>query len=105
MPPSRSMFSSMSVKGKFLAGMYTESDGRGEPFKAVPALARAARRAGAVIAENCAVRTLDVEGGRFGRRGGEAHLAVVGPVMPARASLAGGGRDPRLGRHVQGVPG
>ena len=40
-----------AIKGNFLGGMYTESDGRGEPFEAVPALARAARRAGAVIRE------------------------------------------------------
>jgi len=53
-----------NVRGNFTAGMITESDGRGEPFVAIPALARAARAVGAVIAEDCAVRVLDVEGGR-----------------------------------------
>ena len=48
----------------WLGGMITPTDGKGEPFVAVPALARAAQREGAVIAEACAVRTLDVEGGR-----------------------------------------
>jgi glycine/D-amino acid oxidase-like deaminating enzyme len=46
------------------AGMITETDGRAEPFVAVPALARAAQRAGAVVIENCAARTLDIQAGR-----------------------------------------
>ena len=50
--------------GEWAGGMITPSDGRAEPFVAVPALARAAERAGAIIVENCAVRTLDVAGGR-----------------------------------------
>jgi glycine/D-amino acid oxidase-like deaminating enzyme len=54
-----------NLSGNFLGGMITESDGRGEPFVAVPALARAAQSAGARIRENCAVRTLDIEGGRI----------------------------------------
>ena len=45
--------------GEWAGGMITPSDGRAEPFLAVPALARAAERAGAIIVENCAVRTLD----------------------------------------------
>ena len=35
-----------------------------EPQKAVPAIAEAARRQGAKIAENCAVRGLDIAGGK-----------------------------------------
>ena len=52
------------LPGDFAGGMLTASDGRGEPFAAVPALARAAGRLGAKIAEDCAVRTVDVQGGR-----------------------------------------
>jgi glycine/D-amino acid oxidase-like deaminating enzyme len=52
------------VSGRWSAGMVTETDGRAEPFVAVPALARAARRAGATVVENCAVRCLDLAGGR-----------------------------------------
>jgi len=52
------------VRGDWLAGMVTETDGRAEPFVAVPALARAARQLGASIIEDCAVRTLDIEAGR-----------------------------------------
>jgi glycine/D-amino acid oxidase-like deaminating enzyme len=53
-----------NIKGNWLGGMITPTDGKGEPFVAVPALARAAQRNGAAIAETCAVRTLDLEGGR-----------------------------------------
>jgi glycine/D-amino acid oxidase-like deaminating enzyme len=49
------------IEGKWLGGMVTPSDGRGEPFGAIPALARAAQRAGVAITENCAVRTLDIQ--------------------------------------------
>ncbi len=44
--------------------LYTASDMRAEPWLAVPALARAAVREGAVIVEHCAVRAVDVAGGR-----------------------------------------
>ena len=52
-----------NVKANFVGGMVTETDGRAEPFVAVPALARAAREQGAVVIEACAVRTLDIENG------------------------------------------
>ncbi len=47
-----------------LAGaLYTESDGRAEPQKAAPAIARAAERAGATILTACAVRGVETSGG------------------------------------------
>jgi glycine/D-amino acid oxidase-like deaminating enzyme len=49
---------------RFPAALYTKTDGRAEPQKAVPALAAAARAAGATVVENCAVRGLDLAGGR-----------------------------------------
>ena len=49
---------------KYGAALYTKTDGRAEPQKAVPALAAAARAAGAVMVEHCAVRGLDLTGGR-----------------------------------------
>lgn len=52
------------VHGDWVGGMITPSDGCGEPFVAIPALARAAHRAGATIIENCAVRTIDEAAGR-----------------------------------------
>ncbi len=50
--------------GQWVGGLYTPSDGRAEPFVAVPAIARAAQRLGAKIREDCAVRTIDVQAGR-----------------------------------------
>ncbi len=44
-------------------GMYTSSDGRAEPFTAVPAIARATQNNGVKIIENCAVRTVETEAG------------------------------------------
>jgi glycine/D-amino acid oxidase-like deaminating enzyme len=44
--------------------MLTESDGRAEPHKATPALARAVTRAGGTVLTGCAVRGLDLEAGR-----------------------------------------
>jgi glycine/D-amino acid oxidase-like deaminating enzyme len=48
----------------FEGALLTEGDGRAEPQKAVPAMAAQARRRGAKIVENCAVRGLDLAAGR-----------------------------------------
>jgi len=50
--------------GQWTGGMYTASDARAEPFKAVPAIAKALQARGALIRERCAVRSLDVAGGK-----------------------------------------
>jgi glycine/D-amino acid oxidase-like deaminating enzyme len=44
--------------------MMTLSDGRAEPHKATPAIARAAERSGATILPGCAVRGIETSGGR-----------------------------------------
>ena len=44
---------------RFKAALYTKSDGRAEPQKAAPAIAEAARQAGAHILTDCAVRGLE----------------------------------------------
>ncbi len=44
--------------------LYTASDGRAEPHKAAPAIARVAARHGATILTGCAVRGLETEAGR-----------------------------------------
>ncbi len=44
--------------------LYTETDGRAEPQKAAPAIARAAVRSGATILTACAVRGIETTGGR-----------------------------------------
>ena len=51
------------AEGQWCGALHTPSDGRAEPFKAVPAIARALRRRGGLIRENCAVRALDIEAG------------------------------------------
>jgi glycine/D-amino acid oxidase-like deaminating enzyme len=48
----------------WLGGLLTPSDARAEPWVAVPMLAQGAVARGAVIAENCAVRRLDIAAGR-----------------------------------------
>ncbi len=73
------------LEGQWVGGMLTPSDGRAEPFVAVPALARAARRIGVSIAEDCAVRTLETSAGRVAGVHTER-----GPVRADRVVLAGG---------------
>ena len=49
---------------RFHGALHTPSDGRAEPQHAVPAIAAAARRQGAVILEGCAARGLDLQAGK-----------------------------------------
>ena len=46
-------------EGQWCGGVYTASDGRAEPWIAVPAIARAASRLGAGIKEHSAVRSIE----------------------------------------------
>jgi glycine/D-amino acid oxidase-like deaminating enzyme len=48
---------------QWVGGIFTETDGRAEPHKAAPAIARAATRAGANIMTGCAVRGIETKGG------------------------------------------
>ena len=73
------------IEGKWAGGMVTPSDGRAEPFVAVPALARAARRLGVSIVESCAVRTIETAGGQI-----RGVCTERGPVRTERVVLAGG---------------
>ncbi|MDQ0391321.1 NAD(P)/FAD-dependent oxidoreductase [Labrys monachus] len=50
---------------RWKAALFCATDGRAEPQKAAPAIAAEARRNGAVILTDCAVRGLDREGGRI----------------------------------------
>jgi glycine/D-amino acid oxidase-like deaminating enzyme len=74
-----------NIRGDWLGASVTESDGRGEPFVAIPALARAARRLGVTVIEECAVRTLDIAAGRVA-----GVVTEKGRVRCAQAVLAGG---------------
>jgi glycine/D-amino acid oxidase-like deaminating enzyme len=49
---------------KFRSAMYNPTDGRAEPQKAAPAIAAAVRREGGHVVTDCAVRGLDLQGGR-----------------------------------------
>jgi glycine/D-amino acid oxidase-like deaminating enzyme len=71
--------------GQWRGGMFTPSDGRAEPFKAVPALARALQKHGGSVREGCAVRTLDLQGGRV-----SGVVTEHGRVMAQSVVCAGG---------------
>ncbi len=52
------------LAGEWAGALYTESDGRAEPQMAAPAIAEAARRLGAGILTQCAVRGIETKAGR-----------------------------------------
>lgn len=49
---------------EWIGGVHSPTDGRAEPSLAGPAIAEAARKRGATIHQECAVRGLDIEGGK-----------------------------------------
>jgi glycine/D-amino acid oxidase-like deaminating enzyme len=51
------------TSAKWQGALYTASDGRAEPHKATPAIARAAVRSGATVLTSCAVRGLETSSG------------------------------------------
>jgi glycine/D-amino acid oxidase-like deaminating enzyme len=55
-----------SVSRVFPGGLFSQTDGSVEPVLAATAIAEAARRCGAAIVTDCAVRGLDLVGGRVG---------------------------------------
>lgn len=74
-----------TARARWAGALYTPSDFRAEPWIAVPALARAAVAAGVTILENCAVRCLDLEGGRVA-----GVVTEKGRIRAPRVALAGG---------------
>lgn len=58
------IFGDHSAK-KWVTGISTPSDLKGEPWVAVPTVAKLAQENGVLIRENCAVRTLDIKGGQL----------------------------------------
>ena len=65
--------------------LYTKSDGRAEPHKTAPAIARAAQRSGAAVLTNCAVRGVETSAGRI-----SAVVTERGPIACTSVVLAGG---------------
>lgn len=69
----------------FSAALYTSTDGRAEPLKATPAIARAAIRAGAHVLTGCAVRAVERSAGRI-----SGVITEKGPITCPTVVLAGG---------------
>ena len=65
--------------------LFSPADGRAEPFTAVPAMALGARRKGAQIFTNCAVRGLETKAGRV-----SAVVTEKGAIACDTVVLAGG---------------
>lgn len=70
---------------QWLGAIYTASDGRAEPHKAAPAIARAAAARGATILTSCAVRGIETSGGRL-----SAVITEHGPIRTSTMLCAAG---------------
>jgi glycine/D-amino acid oxidase-like deaminating enzyme len=66
-------------------GLYTETDGRAEPQKAVPAITTYARRLGVTVLENCAVRAVEKTRGAV-----SGVVTERGRIAAPKVVLAGG---------------
>ena len=83
----------------WLGGLYTPSDARAEPAKAVPAIARGVARHGGSVLTNCAVRGLQQTGGRVSgvvTERGEIRCQAVVCAAGAWSSLFSGNLGIRL---------
>lgn len=69
----------------WVGGILTPSDARAEPWVALPQIALLAEATGLSLHEDCAVRALDIQGGRV-----VGVLTEKGPVRAERVVLAGG---------------
>lgn len=76
---------SPGLSRSYVGALHTATDLRAEPFVAVPALAGIAARSGAVLVENCAVRTLDLQGGAVA-----GVVTEAGAIACPRVVVAGG---------------
>ncbi|WP_109514624.1 NAD(P)/FAD-dependent oxidoreductase [Pseudomonas ovata] len=72
-------------KGEWAGALYTPSDGKAEPHLATSALAQAAIEKGAVLIQNCAVRTLSTTGGKV-----SGVVTEHGEIRCDQVLLAGG---------------
>jgi glycine/D-amino acid oxidase-like deaminating enzyme len=80
---------------RFKGAMFTPSDARADPKRAVPALARAAEALGASIHENCAARSIETKAGQV-----SGVLTEHGPIACRAVVLAGGAWSALLLRHL-----
>lgn len=87
-------------RGPWVGALHTPTDMKGEPWVAVPELARLARAEGAAIAESCAVRGLDRQAGRV-----TGVITEKGRVRTQAVVLAGGAWSSLfLRRHGVDIP-
>jgi len=77
-------------KGNWVGAIHTPSDGVAEPAIATSAMASAAVEKGAIIVQNCAVRTLSREGGKV-----TGVMTEKGEIKCEQVLLAGGIWSPR----------
>jgi glycine/D-amino acid oxidase-like deaminating enzyme len=70
---------------EWIGGIHAPTDGRAEPTMAAPALAKAARALGVTVLQDCAVRGLDIMGGRVA-----GVVTERGRVAADRVLCAGG---------------
>ncbi len=73
------------LTGNWAGALYTASDGKAEPQRGAPAIARAARKHGAAIMTHCAVRGIETAGGRV-----SSVVTEKGRVACNSVVLAGG---------------
>ncbi len=73
------------LAGHWAGALETPSDGRAEPGNAAPAIAAAARRHGAILLTECAVRSIETAGGRI-----SGVVTEKGPIACEQVVLAGG---------------
>ena len=73
------------VRRAFAGALFTPSDARAEPQKAVPAMARALRRHGGTVLTRCAVRGIETSAGRV-----SAVVTERGTIACSQIVLAGG---------------
>ncbi|TYC60519.1 FAD-binding oxidoreductase [Rhodobacterales bacterium] len=69
----------------FVGALHTPSDATAEPALAVPAITRLARKRGAIVLENCAVRSIERQAGRV-----SAIVTEHGEIRCQKVVLAGG---------------
>lgn len=87
-------------RAKWAGAIYTPSDGRAEPSLAASVIAAGAVRKGAIVVENCAVRTLCLTGGRVSGVATER-----GEIRCEQVLLAGGMWSRRfLSKHGVDLP-
>lgn len=89
-----------SASKSWVAGLWTASDMRAEPWQAVPALARAAVAAGVTIVEHCAARVIDTAAGRV-----SGVMTEKGRIAAPSVVVAGGAWSSLfLRRHGVNIP-